>query len=238
MRRIEDNANSPFSDPDVVKNDIRRVIVNHFCDYAETRTNLIDFYSNLQNKDWRSVVEESLAKLNAISEVYIQSGPSPLCPQPDLISKELEILIKSFEFKKKLSSCKMLDSILLLKDLRVLLMNFFKEINHGLNVKSSSSGLFSFMKSSKAPPKYFLLNWLIALYNSMLAKFSIYFNDVLGPYVPSSELKQFQTANTPMNMYNYFTLFMRKQGPSAIAIVMCRGSDQSPFYSEALKFSK
>ncbi|KAE9550972.1 hypothetical protein FO519_005809 [Halicephalobus sp. NKZ332] len=230
LRRIEDNANSPFSDPEIAKNDIRKSIVNHFCDYAGTRIELIDFYSNLQGKDWRSVVDESLAKLNAISEVYNQDGPSPLSPQPDLISKELQLLILSFDLKKKLSRCSVLDSLLLLKNLKTLFSNFFKDISQELSSKQSNSGLFSFMKPNKAPPKYFLLNWLVALYNSMLAKFSIYFNDVLGPYVPSNELKQFQTANTPINMYNFFSTFMRKQGPSVISIVMCRGSDQSPFY--------
>uniref|UniRef100_A0AC34RS58 Uncharacterized protein n=1 Tax=Panagrolaimus sp. JU765 TaxID=591449 RepID=A0AC34RS58_9BILA len=63
LRRIDDNASSPFSHPEIANNKLRKDIVDYFSYYAAIRLDLIDFYVGLHVKDWRSVVDESVARL-------------------------------------------------------------------------------------------------------------------------------------------------------------------------------
>jgi hypothetical protein len=228
LRRCDDNASSPFSHPESINNVLRKKLVDHFCSYASARIDMIAFYVGLQGKDWRSVVDESSARLNAVKNVYSRSTPSPLFPQADLITRELDILTKSFLLKKLLCRCVLLDSLLLLKELRDLFSSFFYDLQPSSSTKPSANGIFSFMKPTKTPPKFVLLVWLNSLYEALLTKFSLYFSDVLSPYIPPSELKIMQT--TSPGLHSYFLYFSKKYTPITIAVVMCRGSEDEPFY--------
>lgn len=127
----------------------------------------------------------------------------------------------------------MLDSLLLLKNLNENLESWFKELESNPAIKPLTTSIFRFGRPSKTNSKPALLNWISNFYQTLLAKFSLYFHDVLALFGPSSDLKITTNIGNP-NFLQLFYGFAKKNTPILVCIIANRIDQDEPFYGKGL----
>ncbi|KAI1721046.1 KICSTOR complex protein C12orf66 like protein [Ditylenchus destructor] len=214
-------------------------IAREFITLTSCRMELIAFYMGLSGKDWKSVVDESIIRISEIQQILQkpqEADPTEptatnfgLCQNCE---KELDVLQQLFQIQRGIAACSMVDSLIRLKNLRLLLTTWFSQFDTGIQMKPSTSfALFSFTKKTKSTStKLALLHFLNHFYQTLLAKFSLYFNDVLVPYSPTSESKMAINANGNNNFIHFIHLFAKKNNPQMICILANRLELDTPFY--------
>lgn len=122
----------------------------------------------------------------------------------------------------------MIDSLILLKDLRRELSDWFSCLECITPPKPSSSFFFLFSKKSKLTEKLALVYFFNQFYQTLLAKLSLYFYDSLGQYIPQNELKVVFSGSC--SFLHTFQNFYRKSSPQIICILVSRIDLNTPFY--------
>jgi hypothetical protein len=132
----------------------------------------------------------------------------------------------------------MLDALLVLKNLREQLDDWLKELEANPTTKPLATSIFRFGKSSKNNTKLPLLNWWSNFYQTLLAKFSLYFHDVLAVFGPTSDMKVTHAFGSP-NFLQTLHTFIKKNTPILICIIANRIEQDEPFYgNEVFSFLK
>lgn len=122
-----------------------------------------------------------------------------------------------------------MDSLIILKNLRNALHEWFSGFESVTPAKPSTSFFFLFTKKAKPTEKLALIHFLNQFYQALLAKFSLYFHDVLAKYVPQTDLKLAFTSNNN-NFLHGFQNFHRKNSPQVICILVNRLDVDTSFF--------
>ena len=124
----------------------------------------------------------------------------------------------------------MLDTLILLKTFRDSLAGWFKEVEDGQPIRHAPSFLRAITKNTRPTTKFALLHWFELLYNSLLAKFSLYFHDALSSFSVDTELKA--AFNAPGSVLQHFHNFARKSGPKLVCVIVNRMDNEEPFFGK------
>ncbi|VDK41293.1 unnamed protein product [Cylicostephanus goldi] len=121
----------------------------------------------------------------------------------------------------------MFESLLQLKEIRER-FDFWIRDAHCLNPVNKS--VFYFFRSNEKLPRNRLINWLIQFYNLLMAKFSLYFTNVLANFCSVDDLKTVHTIDNGFNFISNATQFVKKTDAICLAIVMDREKCSDSFY--------
>uniref|UniRef100_A0A915E0N1 Uncharacterized protein n=1 Tax=Ditylenchus dipsaci TaxID=166011 RepID=A0A915E0N1_9BILA len=177
--------------------------------YASFRIELISFYISLPGRDGKCIVRDSVERLEEIQRKC-------KCEKSHLnilksILREIDLIHRLFDVQQKIAECNMLESLLKLKELKAILNEWFDSFDASNLAKPSPSFLLSFTKKTKiTPTKLALFHFLDQFFQTMLAKFSLYFHDVLTPFTPNN--------------------FFRKNSPQMICLLVNRIEMDAQFY--------
>lgn len=125
----------------------------------------------------------------------------------------------------------MLDSLLQLKSLRDLLVSWFEQFDSRIFSKVPTPSFFlSFAKKAikNNSSKFALIHFLNQFYQTLLAKFSLYFYDVIASFAPYTEIKTAFTTN--YSLLHYVQNFVRKNNPQIVCILANQIELDTSFY--------
>lgn len=125
----------------------------------------------------------------------------------------------------------MLDSLIKLKTIRDSLVSWFEQFDSKLVSKVSTPSFFlSFAKKTvkNNSTKLALLHFLNQFYQILLAKFSLYFYDVMASFAPHTESKAAFTTN--YSLLHYIQNFVRKNNPQIVCILANQIELDTSFY--------
>lgn len=123
----------------------------------------------------------------------------------------------------------MIDSLIVLKNIKRELTNWFSCLECVSPRKQSASFFSFFFKKTKLTEKLSLIYFFNQFYQTMLAKLSLYFYDTLERYVPQNELK---VVFSNCSFLHTFQNFYRKTSPQIICILVSRINLNTPFYGK------
>ncbi|VDM70924.1 unnamed protein product [Strongylus vulgaris] len=144
-----------------------------------------------------------------------------------LLSGEIDVLLLLVSAQIHISNCKMFESLLQLKEIRER-FDFWIRDSHCLNPVNKS--VFYFFRSNEKLPRNRLINWLIQFYNLLMAKFSLYFTNVLANFCSIDDIKTVHTIDNGFNFISNATQFVKKTDAVCLAIVMDREKCSENFY--------
>uniref|UniRef100_A0A1I7XFT7 Vacuolar fusion protein MON1 homolog n=1 Tax=Heterorhabditis bacteriophora TaxID=37862 RepID=A0A1I7XFT7_HETBA len=166
-----------------------------------------------------------------------------------LFSEEIDILLLLISAQIHISNCRMFESLLQLKEIRER-FDFWVRDLESLNPINKPVFLFfklvllfllvynlialflslKYYRSVEKVPRNRLIHWLIQFYNLLMAKFSLYFTDVLGHYCSVDDIKTIHTIDNGFNFISNANQFLKKTGAVYLTIVMDRRDCKEDFY--------
>ncbi|KAK6051110.1 hypothetical protein COOONC_11385 [Cooperia oncophora] len=147
-----------------------------------------------------------------------------------LLSGEIDVLLLLVSAQIHISNCKMFESLLQLKEIRER-FDYWVRDSHCLNPVNKS--VFYFFRSTEKLPRNRLINWLIQFYNLLMAKFSLYFTNVLANFCSVDDLKIIHTIDNGYNFISNATQIVKKTDAICLAIVMDRETCTENFYGQS-----
>ncbi|VDM51680.1 unnamed protein product [Angiostrongylus costaricensis] len=197
--------------------------------YVLARVKMINIYTTLASlANDREILWESIhARGVRITEMLQSSQKHSLFSMVHLLSGEIAVLLLLVSAQIHISNCKMFESLLQLKEIRER-FDFWVRDSHCLN--SVNKSVFYFFRSTEKLPRNRLINWFVQFYNLLMAKFSLYFTNVLANFCSVDDLKNIYTIDNGYNFISNATQLVKKTDAVCLAIVMDRENFTENFY--------
>lgn len=197
--------------------------------YVLARVEMISIYTTISNlANDRIILWDSLhARGVRVSEMLKSCHHHSLFSMAHLLSGEIDVLLLLVSAQIHISNCKMFESLLQLKEIRER-FDFWVRDSHCLNPVNKS--VFYFFRSTEKLPRNRLINWFIQFYNLLMAKFSLYFTNVLANFCSVDDLKTVHTIDNGYNFISNATQLVKKTDAVCLAIVMDRENCTENFY--------
>ncbi|XP_035205374.1 KICSTOR complex protein C12orf66 homolog isoform X2 [Stegodyphus dumicola] len=206
------SSSHPF--PTYLGEDILENLASHLCgqlsSYVIARLKLMEFYEKMYAMSSSRFMKFDLL-FNSISEIIktnLKLFHHPmLSPLKSSFSFECEILMKLLEAKKHMQNWLFLPSLLCLHDAHSKLAAWLCTPKEA---KKSPSSTY------RIPPVY---NWLRTLKSSLVAKFTLYFHEILSRQTSATEMKNFCSKATEDYFLKIIT-FQKRYDVACVAIVL------------------
>ncbi|VDL71817.1 unnamed protein product [Nippostrongylus brasiliensis] len=197
--------------------------------YVLARVEMINIYTTIASlANDRVILWDSLhARGVRVSEMLKSCHDRSPCSMAHLLSGEIDVLLLLVSAQIHISNCKMFESLLQLKEIRER-FDFWVGDSHCLNPVNKS--VFYFFRSTEKLPRNRLIHWLIQFYNLLMAKFSLYFTNVLANFCSVDDLKTVHTIDNGFNFISNATQLVKKTDAVCLAIVMDREGCTEDFY--------
>ncbi|KAK6030017.1 hypothetical protein OSTOST_03856 [Ostertagia ostertagi] len=197
--------------------------------YVLARVEMISIYTTIASlANDRVILWDSLhARGVRVSEMLKSCHHHSLFSMAHLLSGEIDVLLLLVSAQIHISNCKMFESLLQLKEIRER-FDYWVRDSHCLNPVNKS--VFYFFRSTEKLPRNRLINWLIQFYNLLMAKFSLYFTNVLANFCSVDDLKIIHTIDNGYNFISNATQIVKKTDAVCLAIVMDRENCTENFY--------
>nr|CDJ97396.1 Protein of unknown function DUF2003 domain containing protein [Haemonchus contortus] len=197
--------------------------------YVLARVEMISIYTTIASlANDRVILWDSLhARGVRVSEMLKSCHHHSLFSMAHLLSGEIDVLLLLVSAQIHISNCKMFESLLQLKEIRER-FDYWVRDSHCLNPVNKS--VFYFFRSTEKQPRNRLINWLIQFYNLLMAKFSLYFTNVLGNFCSVDDLRTIHTIDNGFNFISNATQIVKKTDAACLAIVMDRENCTESFY--------
>ncbi|KAK6729942.1 hypothetical protein RB195_006784 [Necator americanus] len=197
--------------------------------YVLARVEMISIYTTIASlANDRTILWDSLhARGIRVAEVLKSCQHPILFSMTQLLSGEIDVLLLLVSAQIQISNCKMFESLLQLKEIRERFDLWIRD-SHCLN--SVNRSVFYFFRSNEKLPQNRLISWLIQFYNLLMAKFSLYFTNVLANFCSVDDLKIVHTIDNGYNFISNATQLVKKTDAICLAIVMDREKCTDSFY--------
>ncbi|KIH51645.1 hypothetical protein ANCDUO_18267 [Ancylostoma duodenale] len=198
-------------------------------EYVLARVEMISIYTTIASlANDRVILWDSLhARGVRVSEMLKSCQHPSLFSMAHLLSGEIDVLLLLVSAQIHISNCKMFESLLQLKEIRER-FDFWIRDSHCLNPVNKS--VFYFFRSNEKIPRNRLINWLIQFYNLLMAKFSLYFTNVLANFCSVDDMKTVHTIDNGYNFISNANQLLKKTDAVCLAIVMDREKCSENFY--------
>ncbi|KJH52764.1 hypothetical protein DICVIV_00971 [Dictyocaulus viviparus] len=197
--------------------------------YVQTRIKLINMYTTIASLandrliSWESIHDRGLQ----IAGMLQSFQKSSLLSMAHLLSGEIDILLLLVSAQIHISNCKMFESLLQLKEIRNR-FDYWVRDSHCLS--SVNKSVLYFFRSTEKLPRNRLINWFVQFYNLLMAKFSLYFTNVLSNFCSIDDLKTIYTIDNGYNFISNASHLVKKTDAACLAIVMDREKSTEDFY--------
>ncbi|EYC04389.1 hypothetical protein Y032_0088g2176 [Ancylostoma ceylanicum] len=197
--------------------------------YVLARVEMISIYTTIASlANDRVILWDSLhARGVRVSEMLKSCQHPSLFSMAHLLSGEIDVLLLLVSAQIHISNCKMFESLLQLKEIRER-FDFWIRDSHCLN--SVNKSVFYFFRSNEKLPRNRLINWLIQFYNLLMAKFSLYFTNVLANFCSVDDMKTVHTIDNGYNFISNANQLLKKTDAVCLAIVMDRETCAENFH--------
>ncbi|KHJ89942.1 hypothetical protein OESDEN_10222 [Oesophagostomum dentatum] len=197
--------------------------------YVLARVEMISIFTTIASlANDRVILWDSLhARGAVVSEMLKTCQHDAIYSMIHLLSGEIDVLLLLVSAQIHISDCKMFESLLQLKEIRQR-FEFWIRDSHCLNPVNKS--VFYFFRSNEKMPRNRLINWLIQFYNLLMAKFSLYFTNVLANFCSVDDIRTVHTIDNGYNFISNATQFVKKTDAVCLAIVMDREQCTENFY--------
>ncbi|KAJ1363106.1 hypothetical protein KIN20_022872 [Parelaphostrongylus tenuis] len=197
--------------------------------YVLARVKMINIYTTITSLgNDREIVWESIhARGVRIAETLQTSQKHSLFSMVHLLSGEVAVLLLLVSAQIHISNCKMLESLLQLKEIRE---RFDFWVRDSLCLNSVNKSVLHFFRSTDKLPRNRLISWFVQFYNLLMAKFSLYFTNVLSNFCSVDDLKTIYTIDNGYNFISNATQLVKKTDAVCLAIVMDRENSTDNFY--------
>ncbi|CAI4233297.1 unnamed protein product [Auanema sp. JU1783] len=155
------------------------------------------------------------------------------CHHPDLagishlFQEEVEILRLLFTAQIHISNCRMFESLLELKQVRENFDFWIKELG---SLNPANLSFFAKILGGEPVPRNRLIQWLIKFYDLLMAKFSLYFTNVLEAYCGDEDRESIHSIDNKFNFIDSFRNIQAQIKACRVGIIMDRSFDGSDFY--------
>uniref|UniRef100_A0A0K0DA66 SWIM-type domain-containing protein n=1 Tax=Angiostrongylus cantonensis TaxID=6313 RepID=A0A0K0DA66_ANGCA len=162
-------------------------------------------------------------KENALKNQYYQIRGNCCTPSASLCSNshfKLQDVRKSLAVKRNPGTIRLLGA-------RFSLLELCEQICLLLLLVRNVAKIF---ESTEKLPRNRLINWFVQFYNLLMAKFSLYFTNVLANFCSVDDLKNIYTIDNGYNFISNATQLVKKTDAVCLAIVMDRENFTENFY--------
>lgn len=205
-------------------------ISEKFAAFATIRIILVEFYTLLPGKDWRAFEDDLLQPLGQKFSKSLEDMEDKRNKLLTPCYNEINTLRLLHGAQNALQECNSLDSLIMLKQSRDLLDDWFHSLDANSTTKVANSSFFLSFGSRRRSTisRLALLQFLLQFHNTMVAKFSLYFHDTLISFVPHGEMKQISSSSV-VNFLQMLQTFTRKNNANTMCLILNRIVQDTPF---------
>lgn len=204
-----------------------KCLVGHLClqfsAYVSARMDLMNCYDSLSTllRDNGLTIDEAIL---LVSEIQLKNKGTfhhpAMEPLEQSFSYEVEILINLLKCNLKITQLRFIECLFHFKEAQSSLKIWSSESTDGNVLKfHQSSSWFNLTGSSKVQNLPSVCIWLKRFYDSVLAKFTMYFYNLLGEQTTPQELKN-QVAKLQYNHYQTIVNFHRKHDAANVCLLL------------------